>query len=413
MQQRFRIVPVASGLHNADAVHGLLSAYQERLSALGGTTGDAPAEQGEQAIWFVATGGTEQRLLAALDAWESGAGTAPVLLLAHRGHNSLPAALETLARLQQDGRKGRVIYLSGPEDECGYARLKEAMDDAGAWRRLHRARLGLVGTPSDWLVASVPPPDAVHASWGVTVVSIPMQSLHDRMDEIGAASNANSAEPLWSIRRSHEVSDDSLADAVRVVDALRAVVEGAGVDAVAVRCFDLVMSRKTTGCLALAALNDSGMTAACEGDVASAVGMLWARVLLGVPAWMANPAGLDETENTLVLAHCTVAPSMVRSYSLRSHFESGLGVAIAGQFDPGAVTLLRVGGRRLDQVWIAEGELLSGGAAEDLCRTQVTIRLTHRRVGELTQRPLGNHIVMIRGHHAARLQAWRESYGPS
>ena len=43
-------------------------------------------------------------------------------------------------------------------------------------------------------------------------------------------------------------------------------------DAVAVRCFDLVTARGTTGCLALSALNDAGRVAACEGDLASAVG---------------------------------------------------------------------------------------------------------------------------------------------
>ena len=100
-------------------------------------------------------------------------------------------------------------------------------------------------------------------------------------------------------------------------------------DALTVRCFDLVLDHKTTGCFALAQLLDDGVIAGCEGDVVSTVGMLWARELLGSTPWMANPAQLDPERNTLWLAHCTVPRSLVASYGLRSHFESGLGVGIA------------------------------------------------------------------------------------
>ena len=125
---------------------------------------------------------------------------------------------------------------------------------------------------------------------------------------------------------------------------------------------------------------------------------------------MANPAQLDPNSNTLWLAHCTVPRSLVESYSLRSHFESGLGVGIQGALPTGPVTLLRIGGKKMDRLWLAEGEILRSGDAENLCRTQVEIHLTRGgTVADLLLAPLGNHLVLAFGHHLNRLQSWHES----
>lgn len=412
MDPMFRIVPVASALHDHRAVDALLQAFTPRLHDAGGSVSDA-ATAGESipTVWFVLTGGTEQRLLDAMAASGQTDGGA-VLLLAHQGHNSLPAALETLARLQQDGRKGRVIYLAHADDEPGYRRLAQAVDDMRAFERLRAMRIGLLGMPSDWLVASMPAADAVRASWGPAVVPIPIEELYTALQVSGALSRATAGPPTVSWTATAEVPDAALQEALQVERAINRIVDDYRLDGIAVRCFDLVLTRRTTGCLALAHLNDRGVTAGCEGDLASTVGMAWARALLGEPSWMANPAGLDEQQNTLILAHCTVPTTMVSEHRLRTHFESGLGAAIEGRFDAGPVTILRVGGRRLEQVWLTDAELEPLAPSEDLCRTQVKVHLSDSTVSELLRRPLGNHLVMVRGHHGARLRAWWEAFGP-
>jgi L-fucose isomerase-like protein len=166
------------------------------------------------------------------------------------------------------------------------------------------------------------------------------------------------------------------------------------------------MQRNTSGCFALSALTDSGIIAGCEGDLVSAVGMLWAKLLTGEVPWMANPSDIDTAANTLWLAHCTVPRATVETYSLRSHFESGVGVGIQGTLARGPVTLLRVGGISMERLWLAEGEITDTGAKENLCRTQARIALTDGNVGDLLSAPLGNHLVMIRGHHAGVLAGW-------
>ncbi len=414
MKPSFRIVPVASALHDTRAIADLQATFTPALERMGGALWEDPTDPSTPVLWFVLTGGTEQRLLDAIADHEARLGAGPVLLLSHRGQNSLPAALETLARLQQDGRKGRVVHLEGAADEDGISRLVDAVHDLEVWRRLHQLRVGVLGRPSDWLVASVPDPQDLRASWGPTMVPVAMEEIFGLLDaargegSAGTIANAEGRPPSCC-----EVDSEAVRDAGLVAHAMETIVKVHRLDAITVRCFDLVTARQTTGCHALARLNDQGVTAACEGDLASAVGMAWVRAMLGVPSWMANPASIDELANSILLAHCTVPRSMVGDCGLRTHFESGLGVALAGQFATGPVTLLRVGGRRLEKVWMSDGDLVSTSAEEGLCRTQVRVCLREGSVSDLLRRPLGNHLVMVRGHHASRLRAWWESFGPA
>ena len=63
----------------------------------------------------------------------------------------------------------------------------------------------------------------------------------------------------------------------------------------------------------------------------------------------------------------------------------------------------------MEKVWLAEGHIDNAGTAEDLCRTQVDIQLSSGHVSELLQNPLGNHLVMVMGHHAGQFQRSHQS----
>jgi len=356
---------------------------------------------------LIATGGTES---VALDMWtarQEFSRDEPVVIVAHPGNNSLPAALEVLARLQQEGARGRIVFLRSPDDAVGLDALERAIDDVEVWAELRRIRIGVVGEPSDWLVASTPDPETVREVWGPLVVPIPFSELEAAIDAVGDDEVAADIESLTRQATAiAEPSAEELADVARVYVALRRLVEEYALRAVTVRCFDLVLGRKTTGCFALSALTDAGVIAGCEGDVVSTVGLLWASLMTDEVPWMANPAELDEGANTLRLAHCTVPRGLVERYRLRSHFESGLGVGIQGDIPLGPVTLMRIGGSMMDALWLVEGEITTNSDAENLCRTQVDIALSRGHVGELLRAPLGNHIVLVRGHHADRLAEW-------
>ena len=432
---RFTYTVVASSLHDPLAVDAIVAPITTLADTLGGRRNDAPdgsqvggaqdeAERSPEPaveipdLFIVATGGTEQAILDLVARRRVTHADTPTVLIAHPAHNSLPASLEALAALQQTHRRGRVVYLAGDSGPTsGDSRvpdriaLDEAVADLEAILRFRTARLGVVGGPSSWLVASSPDAEVVHRRWGpqVEVVDparmieltrtpvVPTGPLAERF-----ATGASPSDDATHV----SVDRVAVEAAARVGAALDDVVDGKRLDAVTVRCFDLLGDPGTSGCLALASLNDEGIVAGCEGDLPSTLGMMWVRHLLGQTSWMANPAQVDRAGNRLVLAHCTVAPSLTEHYSLSTHFESGIGVGISGHFAEQQVTLLRVGGRDLERCWIAEGAIVESGDDPDLCRTQVTIELSDGSVDDLLDHPLGNHIVMASGHHGERLRRW-------
>ena len=193
-----------------------------------------------------------------------------------------------------------------------------------------------------------------------------------------------------------------------VYRSVKKIVEKHNLDSLSIRCFDLVLNQKTTGCFAISQLNDDGIIAGCEGDLVSTVGMLLANKLTGKLVWMANPSKINLNESTLTLAHCTVPRKMINAYNLRSHFESGLGVVIEGKLRQGRVTLFRIGGKNMERLWTAEGEIVETTKDENLCRTQAKIKLdSSNKLEELLNDPLGNHLLMIYGDHTAELQNYK------
>lgn len=267
-------------------------------------------------------------------------------------------------------------------------------------------RIGRFGEPSDWLVASSPDPAVLSSKWGVTIVPISLGDLRLEMKNIQTDEiNSSVKSFIETAEASIEPSEKDLHDVGAVFLALKALIKKFRLDALTIRCFDLVVDEKTTGCFALSQLLDEGLVAACEGDLVSTIGMLLAQKLTTETPWMANPSMIDLENNKLILAHCTVPQTMVESYNIRSHFESGLGVGIQGFIKNGPVTIFRLGGKELEHLWIAEGEIIAAGNSEKLCRTQAEIKLHSLEVKELLERPLGNHLVMIRGYHEDKIRS--------
>ncbi|HLO66416.1 MAG TPA: hypothetical protein VK188_05315 [Holophaga sp.] len=393
-----RLLPLASSFHSAEQVVATVEAIGRDLEARG-IPHRPVTDPAEADALLVVTGGTEALALRAAEARPG-----PVLLVAHPSQNALPASLEILAHLRQAGRAGRIVLLNGKEE--GYGQLRRAAGHLAARERLGRARLGRIGAPSDWLVASMPDPALVKAAWGPEVVDV---SLAEVRDALAAADPAQVADRVRDFRsgasRVVEPSDRDLEMAARVTLALREVVARHRLDACSVRCFELVTDLGTTGCLGLSALLDDGIVAGCEGDIPAALTMLWMQALGTGPAFMANPQDLDAATGTLWLAHCTIARRLVKTYALRSHFESSLGVGLQGEVPPGPVTLARVGGADLRGLFVSDGELDENGDSELRCRTQVRVRL-EEGLDSLLERPLGNHHVLVPGHWARAMREY-------
>jgi L-fucose isomerase-like protein len=332
----------------------------------------------------------------------------PVLLLAHPYQNALPASLEILAALKQQGRAARIIFLD--DTASGYQQLQQLLLILHAQRRLATLRLGAVGKSSEWLVAGQVSAQEVRERWAVELVEVAMSELLEGLKHVPVAkAEAYAQDFLQRAQGCVEPNGEDLAMAARVVTALQALVARHRLDAVTVRCFDLVMNLKTSGCLALSQLTDEGVIAGCEGDVPATLTMLWMNALSGEVPFMANPQEIIPSENSLWISHCTIARRLLKHYRLRSHFESGLGVAIEGHLHPGPITLARIGGEGLRALYVSNGELIANGDSAQRCRTQLKLKL-QEDVSTFLQEPLGNHHVLIRGHWAQPLREYHHYY---
>ncbi len=422
---KFTYVPVASILHDSAAVDRIHGKYGVFLQSAGGTRTAAETSDGTH-FYFVLTGGTEGLVLR--DLARNGGFTKenPVILIAHPAHNSLPAAMEILARIRQEGGFGLLVLVRSPEDGGALARLRLVSSVHGAVRAMHSTKIGAVGEPSDWLVASSQDDASVGRAWGALLDHVSIEELKSGLAACRAADLAkgisasglslrpDAAAFLGSAGFKGEPARTDMYKSDTIYRTLKTMVSGRGWDAFTLRCFDLVTSDASTGCYALSAFADEGTDAGCEGDIPSILALRWMRLLSGKPAWMANPADMEikvDGPGRLLLAHCTVPRSLVASYGVRSHFESGLGVAIAGTFPPGAMTLARIGGKNLDRIWLAEGRVLETELKEGLCRTQLLLEMDSGDLSKLIDEPLGNHLVAAQGSLADTARLYMDLQG--
>lgn len=379
-------IPVCSPVHDAATMQRLRDLCVPRLQQMGLPEAREPNRSGVL-IFLVLSGGTEP-IMQGLCATQK----APVWLIAIPHHNSLAASMEFMAARRNQGRAGRIFYWDPQAQEPGNQaeELRWALRTLQAHQRMGGARLGLIGQPSDWLLTSPADAKLVKKAWGPELISIPSGECLRQYDQTAAVASTPA----------------SMGPAQRMQQALERLIATQRLDALTIRCFDLLGARDVTACLALARLNDAQIPSACEGDIPSALGMMWLHYLWDTPVWMANPSRLHMEQNALTLAHCSVPLRLTSQHGWDTHFESGRGLAVAGQWASDEATLFRLGGAQLEEWWCAQGRVLERGRDPNLCRTQIKVELDDpAALADLIRRPLGNHLLVIPGRKAVPLQA--------
>ena len=390
------VYTITSGLHDEASVARLSDAFLGSIFPEGGyeLRGADYSDFGTHALdlIYVRTGGAEgifKQLLPDLLV----RGVKRFLLLTSGQSNSLAASLEILSYLQQQGLQGEVLHGS-----ADYLRRRiQALETVAVAReKLRGTRLGVVGAPSDWLIASQASAGVLSEKLGVTRVDIPMAEL---LAELQKAPADPLPEPVSMARDVR----GAWAGASQISHALQALVQRHRLGAFTLRCFDLLTAVGNTGCLALAQCNADGIPAACEGDVPALLSMMIAQALTGRTGFQANPARIDPESGEMLFAHCTVPFNMVRDWTLDTHFESGIGVGIHGELPEGPVTVFKVSGD-LGRHFVAEGTLVRNQYEQHLCRTQVVLQLQPADARYFLTQPIGNHHIILPGHHGALLE---------
>ena len=331
---------------------------------------------------FVASGGSAQAFKAIFERT-----TGPYVLITIPSNNSLAASMEELSYVNDHGQVGQILHGSAASIAGRLGTIHRCFRTIS---RLDGYRVGVLGSPN-MLINSEYDVEKLRKSAGIETVYI-------TMDEVCAEIDKRTYEPDSYTQSLIETGYDrnELEKAFHIYGAVRRLIDRHHFDAVSLRCFDLLDPYKASGCLALAILNSMGVPASCEGDTRSLLSMVVMNTLTGQPCFMANPSRIDMDRKEIVLAHCTLPLSMVDSYSLTTHFESGISVAVKGEFADDTYTLFKCR-EDMRTYFVQKAAFVENLDECDLCRTQVRLRVED--VDSYLTHPLSNHQIMVRGDH--------------
>lgn len=345
----------------------------------------------QQNIIFVGTGGTENKVA---DFIRENDLRSPIIIMSHPSNNSLPASMEIRAYLDKNGFPAALIHL--PLDGL-VMKLRRWVEFSEHLEMLRKSRIGLIGKPSFWLIASDIDFEKATNRWGVAFEKFDLSVLKTE----ATITTANSIESEFKAGSSKiEIPATEIEKASRVAAVLNDFIQEHHLRAVTLQCFDYLVETEVSGCLALSHVNNQpGQTAGCEGDIPTTFTMLLARILTGSPSFMANVIDVDLENNAAVFAHCTVATSLVKNYEITTHFETGKSVGIRGSFEKERVTVFKVFGDELLDYWVSGGTIEENLREEECCRTQIRVNLDED-VSYFLDESLANHHVIIPGDHA-------------
>ena len=330
----------------------------------------------------------------------------PIILLACDRANSLPAALEMLPRLRDMGKDVKLVFAK-EYDKRVFRALENFLTTRKVVKRLRETTLGVFGSPSPWLIGCTTDYRLLEDNFGLTIKRLDLLTLYKEYQKVSHSDAEDVAKQIADgVGGLKESFYETVVKATRLYLAAKRIVEKETLDALTIKCFEIIPAINNTACLMVSKLINEGIIAGCEGDINATVSMILLNYLTNQPVWLANPASVDYERNTLTLAHCTVATSLIsdpKKIVLRSHFESEKGVSIQGPVRKGKVTLIRLGGPRLGRMMILSGQIVGTDMNYGyMCRTQVEIKI-NGLVANFLDESLGNHVAMVPGDVVERL----------
>ena len=318
---------------------------------------------------LIQSGGSEGLFLSNFDKLKE-----PYYLLTYGHNNSLAASLEILSYVKDNNLIGEVLH---GDTEYLNNRIDSLLSKS--------TRLGVIGKPSDWLIASNVDYEKAKKIHNIELIDIDIDevvSMYEKEENYDISYNFDKEEIIKSTKL-HSV--------------LKKIVAKYQLDGLTIRCFSLLEKINTTACLGLALLNDERITSTCEGDIPAMISMHILNKLVGCPGFQANPSRIDVVNKKMVIAHCTLPLSMTNEYSLDTHFESGIGVAVKGEMKEEVITIFKIS-KDLRNYFVTTGKIIKNLNDPNLCRTQIEISVDDN-IEYFLNRPYGNHHIIVYGDH--------------
>ena len=387
---KINIYPIVSKLHEHNRINEETLKLLEELKRL--SSHDFKIVDLENlydadlSLILVQSGGSEQLFLKHFKKLK-----APYYLLTYGHNNSLAASLEILSYLKDNNLEGEVLHGSNEYIASRIDKLLNIKNSANY-------RYGVIGKPSDWLIASTVDYKNAIDKFNVELVDISIDEVVEtyKQTKLSFDNDLNL-----------DFDAKELAKANRLHKALVSIKEKYNLDGLTIRCFSLLNKLKTTACLSLSIFNQENIVATCEGDVTTMLSMHVVNKLFNQTGFQANPSRIDTLNNKMVLAHCTLPLSMCESIKADTHFESGIGVAIKGELRCEKVTIFKLS-RNLKDYFVTTATINSNLNESNLCRTQIELTVDEN-IDYFLNRPYGNHHVVIYGDHKQEIIDFMEN----
>ena len=373
---KVNIYPLVSSLHNQNKINeNTLKLLNELMSISDVEFNISSIDElynSDLSLILIQSGGSEGLFLENIKNLKP-----PFYLLTYGYNNSLAASLEILSYLKDNNLEGEVLHGS---NEYIIKRINELT------KINVKYRFGIIGKPSDWLIASNANYETAKRLHNIELIDISINKVSDYYFK-----------SINDYNLEFKYDSKEIDKALKLHKVLNKIKEEYNLNGLTIRCFALLEKLKTTSCLSLALLNKEGVVATCEGDVPTMISMHILNKLTNQVGFQANPSRIDVENKKMILAHCTLPLNMVDKYNLDTHFESGIGVAIKGYLKEEKVTIFKLS-KNLKDYYVTTGTIIKNLEESNLCRTQIEVSIDDN-IEYFLNRPYGNHHVVIYGDY--------------
>ena len=384
---KIAVLPIVSSLHDNVSINEETKNLLNEIQEIGGyefiLSNPSNFYDEELSLILVQSGGSEGYFLKMEKDLKE-----PYYLLTYGSNNSLAASMEILTYLKNKDQKAEILHGSS---KYIASRLKEIESK----EKIDPINLGVVGKPSDWLIASDVDYKKCLNTFNINLIDVKIDELVEEFKKVdikGYEDNTILDFDAKEVNVSKHLSK-----------ALEVITERYKLEGLTLRCFDLIDRIHTTGCIGLSLLNRNKKIGTCEGDIPAMLSMYILNKVTGQPGFQANPSRINTDENEIVFAHCTLPIDMAESYDVMTHFESGIGVALRGKMKETDITIFKLN-PNLKDYYVAEGKIIKNLKESNLCRTQIVIELDD--VKYFLKSPHGNHHIIVYGKHKDKINQY-------
>jgi L-fucose isomerase-like protein len=278
--------------------------------------------------------------------------------------------------------------------------------------RLGKARFGIFGSSCPGMIDTGCDTSLLERHLGVTIVHFDLEQLL-RSQQASPAREANElAQRIFKNTARQDIDMETVAEHCKLLLGMKSLAEKNHLDGFTVRCWpELRDQHKSTICLAMAELAESGIVSACEADLTALITSFILTSISGEPSCSLEITAYLEEQKALQLANCgSVALSLAANPNnavIRGHMRTGAGAMLEFSLKTGPVTIAKLlrPSERGFRIFAARGQSIPSGAA---IRGNVATVSTEPPPAQFIRSMLHNgvehHLVLVSGDWTEELR---------